>query len=200
MDTIKKAATVYPVHELIRNRWSARSFTGQPIAEELLMQLFEAASWSFSANNTQPWRYIYAHRANTAAFEKLFNCLTGGNRAWADKASVLILALAKVKSDEGKPQKWAYHDLGAANMCLMLEATANGLYGHPMAGFDAEKATADFNIPDDYEPHVMIALGYLNTPDALTEPFKTRETANRTRKPVTELVTQNGWVAREATI
>ncbi|OWY21303.1 nitroreductase [Sphingobacteriales bacterium UPWRP_1] len=193
MNTLKEAAAVYPIHELIRNRWSARSFTGQPVAQELLMQLFEAASWSFSANNSQPWQYIYAHRADAPAFEKLFNCLAAGNQPWAKKASVLILALAKVKTEDGKPLKWAYHDLGAANMCLMLEATANGLHGHPMAGFDANKAAADFNIPDGYEPHVMIALGYLNLPEMLDEPFKTRETTPRTRKPLSEFVFQNKY-------
>ena len=189
----KEANTHYPVHELIRKRWSPRSFTDQPISHPLLMQLFEAASWSFSASNTQPWNYVYAHREDTEAFDKLFDCLTGGNRAWANKAAVIIMAVAKTKTDDGKPLHWAYHDLGAANMCLMLEATANGIVGHPMAGFDAAKAKADFNLPDGYEPLVFMALGYLNSPDALVEPFKTRETNPRTRKPINDFVFQNEW-------
>lgn len=193
MSYLKQAQTGYPIHELIKNRWSARAFTAAPIPQRLLMQLFEAASWSFSASNTQPWRYLYAHHHDTAAFSKLFNCLAGGNQPWAKNASALVLAVAQTQTPDGKPQKWAMHDIGAANMCLMLEATANGLVGHPMAGFDHQKATTDFNLPEGHEPVVMIALGYLDTPDTLIEPFKTRELAPRTRKPLAEFVFQNEW-------
>lgn len=189
----KEADTRYPVNELIRKRWSPRAFSTAPVADELLMQLFEAASWSFSAGNSQPWYYIYAHRSDTEAFTKLLNCLAGGNQPWAKNASVLIMAAVQVQTKEGKPMKWAHHDLGAANMCLLLEATANGLAGHPMAGFDFDKAVADFNLPHAYEPHVFIALGYQDAPDTLTEPFKTRETTPRTRKKTAEFVFQNEW-------
>lgn len=196
----KEADTHYPVNELIRKRWSPRAFKTEPVADELLMQLFEAASWSFSAGNSQPWYYIYAHHADTEAFTKLLNCLAGGNQVWAKNASVLIVAVAQVKTPEGKPVKWAYHDLGAANMCLMLEATANGLAGHPMAGFDFDKTVADFNLPDAYEPHVFIALGHQDAPNTLIEPFKTREITPRTRKKTSEFVFRNEWNYATSTI
>ena len=60
--SIKLADTQYPIHELLRNRWSARSFSDQSISSYDMNRLLEAASWSFSANNMQPWRYVYAHR------------------------------------------------------------------------------------------------------------------------------------------
>src|SRR6476661_4281016 len=111
---MKTAATTYPVHELIRNRWSPRSFTDQPVSPEQVGQLFEAASWAASAMNLQPWRYIYAHRADTEAFEKLADCLVPGNQPWAPKAAVLVLALAKTQNDDGTPNGAALHDLGLA--------------------------------------------------------------------------------------
>lgn len=189
----KEAITRYPVLEQIKKRWSPRSFTEQPVSQTLLMQLFEAASWSFSSGNSQPWNYVYAHREDAEAFGKLFECLTGGNRAWAGNAAVLIMAVAKTQTEDGKPLPWAYHDLGAANMCLMLEATANGLYGHPMGGFEAAKAKTDFNLPDGYVPLVFIALGYKGIPESLVEPFKTRELNPRTRLPIGNFVHQNEW-------
>ena len=38
------------------------------------------------------------------------------------------------------------------------------------------------------EPVVFIALGYLDSPEKLEEPFKTREITPRTRKPLHQIV------------
>jgi nitroreductase len=57
-----------------------------------------------------------------------------------------------------------------------------------MGGFDREKAIKEFNLPDDLQPVVFIALGYLDDPHKLTEPFKTREVTARHRKSLNEFV------------
>ena len=88
---IKIAKTKYPVTELIRNRWSARAFSKKDIADNDLFTLFEAAHWAASANNEQPWRYIYAKREDKETFDKMVNCLMPGNQPWAKNAAVLIL-------------------------------------------------------------------------------------------------------------
>ncbi|MBC6988100.1 nitroreductase family protein [Hymenobacter sp. BT491] len=185
---MKHTPVVYPIHELIRNRWSPRSFASYPVAPETLNQVFEAASWAASAMNEQPWRYIYAHHANTEAFGKMVECLMPGNRPWAKDAAVLILALAKTHYDNGTPNGAALHDLGLANGNLILEATALGLHGHFMGGFDRAKATELFHLTDNLQPAVMIALGYQGEIDQLDEPFRSREKAERQRKPLSEFV------------
>lgn len=191
MNTVKLPATQYPIQDLIRNRWSARAFADKAITEENLRQLFEAASWSFSANNAQPWMYIYAHRADKEGFSKIFNCLAPSNQAWAKNAAVLIISIAKTQFENGKPNKWAYHDLGAANMNLFLEATGLGILGHPMAGFDYQKTVQEFKLPEFYEPVAFIALGYEGEIESLEEPFKTREITPRNRKKIEEFAFQN---------
>ena len=55
---IKKAKTKHEVIELIKNRWSPRSFSDKDINKESINSLFEAASWAASAFNEQPWRFI----------------------------------------------------------------------------------------------------------------------------------------------
>lgn len=185
------APTTYPVHDLIRSRWSPRSYSAQPVEQEKLNQIFEAASWAFSAMNAQPWQYIYAHKADTAAFQKIFDTLMPGNQPWAKNAPVLIIALAKTAYDNGQPNGAALHDLGAANATLFLEATALGLHGHLMGGFDREKLRRDFNLPDNVTPAVVMALGYLGEAEQLEEPFLSREKAARNRKPLSEFVFQN---------
>ena len=59
---IKEAKTEHKVHELIKKRWSARSFSEKEITQEELDTILEAAGWAFSAMNYQPWRYIYAFK------------------------------------------------------------------------------------------------------------------------------------------
>ncbi|GGG51830.1 nitroreductase family protein [Hymenobacter glacieicola] len=185
---MKHAPTTFPVQETIRKRWSPRSFASYPVAPETLQQVFEAASWAASAMNEQPWRYIYAHHANQEAFQKMVDCLLPGNQPWAKNAPVLILALAKTQYDNGNPNGAALHDLGLANANLILEATALGLHGHFMGGFDAAKTREAFQIPENLQPVTFIALGYLGAAEQLEEPFLSREKAPRQRKPLTEIV------------
>jgi nitroreductase len=142
--------------------------------------------------NEQPWRYIYAHHADQEAFQKMVDCLMPGNQPWAKNAPVLILALAKTHYDNGTPNGAAMHDLGLANGNLILEATALGLHGHFIGGFDRDRAKELFELPDTLQPAVMIALGYMGEAEQLEEPFLSREKAPRQRKPITEIAFQGG--------
>ncbi|GAB2791220.1 nitroreductase [Hymenobacter luteus] len=184
---MKHAPTTFPVLETIRKRWSPRAFASYPVAPETLQQVFEAASWAASAMNEQPWRYIYAHHADGEAFQKMVDCLLPGNQPWAQHAPVLILALAKTHYDNGTPNGAALHDLGLANGNLILEATALGLHGHFMGGFDAAKTREAFHLPETLQPVTFIALGYLGAAEQLEEPFLSREKAPRQRKALHEI-------------
>jgi len=186
----KPANTLYPVHELIKKRWSPRSFKLQEVTEKDMLTLLEAASWAFSANNLQPWFFIYAHHG-AEGFEKILNCLVPANQLWAKNAPVLMISLAQVINEKGKPNGWAKHDLGAANLQLALQAVSMDIYAHPMAGFDKQK-TID-TIPFDstiYEPVTFIAFGYPDDAEMLEEPYRSRELAPRTRKTVGEFSTK----------
>lgn len=187
---MKHAPTKYPVHELIRSRWSPRAFAAQPVAPETLAQVLEAASWAFSAMNAQPWRYIYAHQG-TAAFDKMVDCLLPGNQPWARHAPVLLLALAKTHFDNGQPNAAALHDVGAANATLLLEATALNLHGHLMGGFDHDRTRQEFSLFDELQPVVFIALGYAGAAEQLDEPFRTREAGARQRLALADFAFQN---------
>jgi nitroreductase len=183
----KIAKTHNPVIDLIKDRWSARSFSNKEITQNELETILEAGSWAFSANNAQPWHFVYAHR-HDASFQKLLHCLMPGNQPWAKNAAVLMVVLADKKNANGSENRIARHDVGAANATLMLQALTMGIYGHVMAGFDPAKVIETLNIdPEVVEPVVMIALGYLDTPEKLEEPFKAREISERTRKSVNEI-------------
>jgi len=179
----------YPVHELIQKRWSPRAYSTQPVEEDTILTLFEAARWAASGGNEQPWRFIYAAREQAERFGKLAECLMEGNRAWATSAPVLILTLVKThNSRTNQPNRYAWHDLGLAVGNLTAQASALDLYVHNMAGFSAEKARQLFDLPADIEPVTMIAVGYLGDPEQLPEPLKERELAHRQRKTLDELI------------
>ncbi|MCD6068230.1 MAG: nfsA [Bacteroidetes bacterium] len=189
MSEIKEAKTQYEVIDLIRKRWSARSFLGKEITEKDLMAILEAGSWAFSGNNEQPWRVIPAHRGSEN-FEKIVAALAPGNTPWAKNAAVLMVSVAKTTADkEGNPfNAYAEHDLGTFNATLALQAFSMGIFSHPMAGFDKSKISASFSLAENLKPMVVIALGYLDEADKLEEPYKTRELTARTRKAVSELI------------
>ena len=189
MKTTKIAVTKYPVIDLIKSRWSARSFSDKAISEKDLYTLIEAASWMFSANNEQPWRFISAEK-NSSSFKKILGSLTPSNALWAKNAAAFIVSIDKINFDkEGDPlNNWAEHDLGAANAAMILQATSMDIAAHPMSGFDAAKIKEVFDLNDYLKPVAVIALGYLDEADKLEEPFKTRELSSRKRKALSEII------------
>ncbi len=120
-------------------RWSPRAFLSDKISQEDLMTLFEAARWSPSCFNAQPWFFVYASK--TEDLMRFQSVLNDSNRVWASKAPVLVLLFARKNfTHNDKPNRWADFDSGAAWMALNLQAKQQGLYCHGMGGFDQTKA------------------------------------------------------------
>jgi nitroreductase len=185
----KEADTVPSVHDLIRTRWSPRSFSDRPVSNADLRTILEAARWAASSNNEQPWRFLIARKSDGEPYDRILSLLVPGNQEWARTAPVLMIMAAKrTFSHNGSPNSYALHDTGAALAQLMLQAHALGLYAHGMAGFDRMRAREVLAIPDDYEVGAAVALGYRDSPDKLTnERHRTSELAKRVRKPLNEL-------------
>ncbi|MBA4056491.1 MAG: nitroreductase [Marivirga sp.] len=172
----------HPISDLIKNRKSTRSFSTQPIEPQRINSLFEATRWAPSSTNEQPWVYIYAIREQEELWNKLFSCLTEGNRIWAKDAPLLILSLARKNFTKySGPNAYAMYDLGGANSFLSLQAVELGLQVRQMAGFHLEKTITELNIPDTFSIGVFIAVGYPGDPQTLPENLKLRELAPRER-------------------
>jgi nitroreductase len=193
-DEIKRAKTDYLIHELIKRRWSPTAFSDRPIEREVLRSLFEAARWAPSSSNDQPWYYIIAEREDKDEFEKLLSCLTEGNLNWARYAPVLALGVARTRFEKNdKPNRHAFHDLGAASMSIALEATARGLCIHQMAGIRPIKARDLYLIPDKFEVVTAIAIGYLGEGGDLPEKYLERNRIPRRRRKISETVFGGNW-------
>jgi nitroreductase len=183
-----RAKTDYPISEIIARRWSARAFSTRLVENSKLLSILEAARWAPSSRNEQPWRYIVFTNNNPEMLEKAQSVLKEIND-YAKRAPILICAIAKkTYTENGNPNRLHFHDLGAANENMFLEAFNQGLIMHEMGGFDVQKAREVFNVPEDYEVGIMIAIGYQDIHHVL--PYRLREKAftPRVRKPLSEIV------------
>jgi len=190
----KPAETQHPIHELLQRRWSPRAFSPQPVEDDKLKSLFEAARWAASSFNEQPWSFIVTTRSEPEEFARLLKCLVEGNRLWAQRAPVLVLAVAKLHFDlDGRPNRHAFHDVGQAVANLVIQATALGLSVHQMAGFDVALAREELSIPDGHEPVAVIAIGYRGDLNNLPDQLRERELAGRRRKEFDTFVFSGSW-------
>ncbi|HEU0289606.1 MAG TPA: nitroreductase family protein [Burkholderiales bacterium] len=190
------AQTSRPIHDLLARRWSARAFdAAKPVSREQLITLLEAGRWAPSCNGDEPWRYlIWDKSRDPAGWQKAFDVLSENNRKWVKNVPLLMLSCSgSIFGATGKPNRWGQHDTGAASVSMALQATAMGLMVHQMGGFDADKARAAFDIPAEYTPMAMIAVGYQASADVLDEETKAKELRPRGRKSLGEKFFEGGW-------
>lgn len=194
MNQLKQAAPDHPIHEYLAARWSPLAMADREISDADVRSLFEAARWSASSRNEQPWSYIIAKRSSAAEFAKILSCLEDANQVWARHASLLAIACyAMTHSRNGQPNAAAAHDLGAAAASLTFEATSRGLLVHQMIGIFPDRARELFHVPAGVQPLTAIAIGYEGDPTALPEPQRERDLAPRTRKPLKDFVFSGDW-------
>ncbi len=178
----KTANTNFPINELIKNRWSPRAFSFHKIPQDVILTLFEAAIWSPSSRNEQPWRFIYGVKDEGPNYKKIYDCLVHWNQQWAKSAPLLVMAVTKRNSEyHNEENAFAFYDLGQAVANLTIQATDMDLFCHQMGGFDKEKAKDTFNIPANYSAVTVIAIGYYGDSEKLPDDMKELEIKARSR-------------------
>jgi len=180
------------IHELLEKRYSPKAFDDKGIEQEDLIKLLEAARWSPSSMNEQPWRFIVGVKNQDETHDKIYDTLADGNKLWAKNAPVLILTIASnFYQRNGEPNKHAGYDLGQAIANLTFQATALGLYVHQMGGFSAQKAKELFDIPEGFTPMTVVAIGHLGNSEDLPEKVRPADKSKRKRKEFEEIVFQD---------
>jgi len=183
----------FEIAPLLLSRWSPRSMTGEPLADEELFPLFEAARWAPSSFNGQLWRFIVARRQNATEFTKFLEFLVPGNRVWAQNAAVLAVVISRTRFEyNDKPSITHAFDAGAAWENLAIEASRRHLVAHGMEGFDYTRAKAELSVPEDFDVHAMIAIGRRAPAENLPEKYRTAEHPT-TRRPLHEIIFEGSF-------
>jgi len=156
----KDAITVVPINELIAKRWSPRAFKKVPLDNEMVLKITEAARWSSSSFNEQPWRIIVGLNEDDT-WKKILDSAVEFNREWAKNAPMLVLMVGKTHfSHNDTPNDHHFYDCGQAANSMLIQAVELDIYCRQMAGFIPEKAIKNFNIPEAYKPAALMAFGY----------------------------------------
>ena len=177
----------------IQSRRSFRALSSEAIPEEVVDRTLTAATLAPSCFNNQPWRFLMVQSPDALAQAR--EHLSGGNY-WASFAPALILVITNPELDCRIPngdRVYAEFDTGMAVMNLLIQAEVEGLYAHPMAGFNAENMAKAFEIEAPYKLITVIAVGYPGDISRLSEKHTRAEQSERQRKPLSEVVFFDTW-------
>lgn len=169
--------------ELAQKRYSVRSYKDQPVEQDKILQVLEAARTAPSAVNYQPWHFIVAVEEEVK--DKISEAYP---RDWFRQAPVIIVACGdhdqSWKRNDGKDH--CDVDVAIAVDHLTLAAADLGLGTCWVCAFDAEKVHSALELPDNLEVIALIPLGY-------PKEDRTRE---KKRKSLDELVSWNKYNSR----
>jgi nitroreductase len=166
-------------NELIRKRYSVRAFRPDPVDEDTLNRILNAACLAPTAANRQPFQLIVIHtRGKEEILQRIYE------REWFTQAPLVILACAFPDQAWVREDGKVYSDVDVAIVMdhLILAATELGLGTCWIATINVQAVREIFGLPEYVEPVVMTPLGY--PADSLTV---------KERKPVEALVRYDRW-------
>jgi nitroreductase len=195
------------VLEAIDRRHSVREFRPDPVPDQVLLRLLEAARLAPSAMNLQPWEFVVVRRPETKA--RLAAATSGRNAQIVQTAGASVVCLAslrqadaladriegqiragqappdreamvkRLREDQAHRQLLVLPNTYTAVGFLLLAATRFGLGTLWMTGFDGEQVKAAVGAPaEDYLFAGVVAVGY---------PAEGWQQPARTRRPFEEI-------------
>ena len=165
--------------ELIEKRYSVRAYKPDPVPDESLEQVLDAARLAPTAANRQPFQLIVIHTAGREAeLKRIYG------RDWFVQAPVVICACGVPAQGWVRRDGKNYTDVDVAIVMdhLILAAANLGLGTCWIGAFDPQAAREVLGLPDDVEPIAFTPLGY--PADRL---------GAKKRKPLDELVRRERW-------
>jgi len=165
--------------ETITARYSVRGYKAEPVPDELLLKVLEAARSAPTAANRQPFRLVVVE---TKGREDELARVYG--RGWFTQAPLVIAVVAVPGEAWRRMDDKPYDEVDAtiAMDHLILAATALGLGTCWIAAFDPAAAREVLGLPDDVEPIAFTPLGW---PD--------KASSSTARRPLDELVKRERW-------
>lgn len=146
---------------LLRSRWSPLQWQADHIiTSREVGSILEAARWSPSAGNSQPWSFIVGLR-DDATHRRLLSHLAPSSARWAPAASLLVANLRHryVEASDLDYSEFSLYDLGQAVANMTIQARALGLQARQFRAFNRDGIASEFAVPVHWEVTTMTAFG-----------------------------------------
>jgi nitroreductase len=194
---------------LVRARHMVRAFALEPVADEAVHEVLDAARRAPSAGNTQPWEFLVLRDAAVVRYwaTTMPDPRDRSRFRWQGLLDAPVLVVPYVRpaayvaryaeddkaptglgvGEEAWPVPYWWVDGGAAVENLLLACTAAGLGACFFGQFEHEASVREaFGVPDDRRALGTVALGW-PAPDELGR------SAGRPRPPLDEIVHHDRW-------
>ena len=149
--------------KIIQSRRSIRKYKPEPIPDEKLKMIFEAARLAPSAGNSQPWRFVVVQnpeRKRTLAH-------LANNQTFLIDAAAIVVAIG----DPEASAKWCERDPMIALEHMALAATALGYGTCRIGAFSEDEVKRLLGIPEKMKLIALLPIGVPNE----TPPIKSRK-------------------------
>jgi nitroreductase len=167
------------VLKVIADRFSVRAYTTDPVDDEALASVLEAARLAPTADNQQPFQVIVIHtKGRKGDLARIYS------RRWFSQPPIVLAVVSQADASwhriDGKP----YDEVDAtiAMDHMILAAASLGLGTCWVADFDPVAAREVLGLPDGVEPIAFTPLGHY-----------VREAPRKRRRPLERLVRYERW-------
>ena len=155
--------------ETIYKRRSIRKYTGEPVAEEVLMAVVKAGMNAPSAGNQQPWHFVIIDQR--PLLEKITEIHPYAQMLHEAPAAILVCGDLNLEEHVGY---WV-QDCSAAVENMLLEIVDQGLGGVWLGVYPREDRVSGLrkllDIPESITPFALIAVGHPNESKGLKDEF-----------------------------
>jgi nitroreductase len=172
------------IYKAISERVSTRAYQPDPVEEEKLARILEAARLAPSGKNGQPWIFIVVTDPDTR--KRLVPACK--NQKFVGEAPVVVVACGREELAYKKMGGYWNSlpvDIGIAFEHLMLAAEAEGLGTCWIGAFEEEEVREILEVPADVKILALTPVGY-----------PASEKVFRKRKPIVDIVMREKWERR----
>jgi nitroreductase len=162
-------------YEAIISKRDLRSYTDQPIADDVMHRILQAGRMAGSAKNLEVNRLVLV--TDQVVQDEL--AVAGDFSSWIGTAAAIV-------GFASPTAEMRQFDVGRQAQNMMIAAHGEGVASCPVTLQHADRARAAVGLPDDWSMGMVITLGY-PVPDHPESPLK------RTRVSLDDLVIYNRW-------
>lgn len=142
--------------ELVKKRYSCKSYGSRPVEEEKLLRILEAGRLAPTAKNSQEQRvYVIQSEEGLNKIDELTSCRYG---------ALTVLLVCYDKSGAymypGDKKDSGAEDASIVATHMMLAASSEGIDSCWVNRFDPESAIKLLGLPENEEPVMLLDLGY----------------------------------------